>query len=457
LSIKKFAQTTPRKIPKTIEEKINFGNFIREQYQQKGILGIGALRAIRRIRQLENYPAEITVLEKETISTNASKVLDGHAFIIRQFKTKEETQILSDLYGRQFIQVSISDTKDARCKRLVNRLKIEDPGALEDQIDELSRRLIRVDEDEKDEKDSSKKEFGQHVGDVYHFGDVFVDGRSKASIKKTTSRFIDALFGRNDISPSVDEFGSYTAKSVSLRSADLSRQVGAAIFSADGDIISMGCNEVPKPLGGNYSDDDDEKHRDIDDGVETNKLETNRIIHNFLDVLESLDALRVLSKDFLDNKENLRRIQDSMIGDITEYGRMVHAEMNALAEAARTGRKVLGATCFVTTFPCHNCAKHLIAAGIDRIVFIEPYPKSKTLEMYSYAISQDHTQTGKVRVEHFVGISPRRFRDIFEKGKRRRSDGTIKEWNADHPFPAIPVRSVLYSSAELSAILKALA
>ena len=38
----------------------------------------------------------------------------------------------------------------------------------------------------------------------------------------------------------------FAAKAAALRTLDLSRQVGAAIFSADGEIISMGSNEVPK-------------------------------------------------------------------------------------------------------------------------------------------------------------------------------------------------------------------
>ena len=79
-------------------------------------------------------------------------------------------------------------------------------------------------------------------------------------------------------------------------------------------------------------------------------------------------------------------IDRSQIGEITEYGRMVHAEMNAIADAARLGRPVAGATLYVTTFPCHNCAKHIIASGIARVVFIEPYAKSRAELLYGYAL-----------------------------------------------------------------------
>ena len=48
--------------------------------------------------------------------------------------------------------------------------------------------------------------------------------------------------------------------------------------------------------------------------------------------------------------------------ELTEYGRAVHAEMDALLDAARRGVAVQGATLYVSTFPCHSCARHVIAA-----------------------------------------------------------------------------------------------
>jgi len=48
--------------------------------------------------------------------------------------------------------------------------------------------------------------------------------------------------------------------------------------------------------------------------------------------------------------------------------RAMHAEQNAVAAAARNGIALKGATCYVTLFPCINCAKALIMAGITRIV-----------------------------------------------------------------------------------------
>ena len=71
------------------------------------------------------------------------------------------------------------------------------------------------------------------------------------------------------------------AQAAALRSFDLSRQVWAAITTPDGDLISIGCNEVPKFGGGNYWDEDKDKKRDVDLGKEANKSEINRIIRDF--------------------------------------------------------------------------------------------------------------------------------------------------------------------------------
>ncbi|MCI5675175.1 MAG: cytidine/deoxycytidylate deaminase family protein [Ezakiella sp.] len=51
----------------------------------------------------------------------------------------------------------------------------------------------------------------------------------------------------------------------------------------------------------------------------------------------------------------------------------IHAEMNALLYCAKEGISVKGCTAYITHFPCLNCTKALIQAGIKRIVYIESY------------------------------------------------------------------------------------
>ncbi|HOK34233.1 MAG TPA: dCMP deaminase family protein [Fervidobacterium sp.] len=58
------------------------------------------------------------------------------------------------------------------------------------------------------------------------------------------------------------------------------------------------------------------------------------------------------------------------------YG--LHAEQNALMQAARFGISTEGATIYVTHKPCSVCARLIVNAGIKRVVFIEGYPDSLT-------------------------------------------------------------------------------
>lgn len=53
--------------------------------------------------------------------------------------------------------------------------------------------------------------------------------------------------------------------------------------------------------------------------------------------------------------------------------RTVHAEMNALNQAARRGNAVDGASAYITNMPCTTCAKSLISAGIKRVVIFSDY------------------------------------------------------------------------------------
>ena len=109
--------------------------------------------------------------------------------------------------------------------------------------------------------------------------------------------------------------------------------------------------------------------------------------------------------------------------DLTEYGRVVHAEMNAICDAARLGRSVRGATLYCTTFPCHNCTKHILAAGIRRVVYIEPYPKSRAKALHANEIEVENDNPARVVFAPFLGIAPHRYRDIFQKSRRRLRPG----------------------------------
>jgi len=72
-------------------------------------------------------------------------------------------------------------------------------------------------------------------------------------------------------------------------------------------------------------------------------------------------------------------------GERHELCRGLHAEQNAIIQAAKHGTNINGATLYCTTMPCIICSKMLINAGILRIVYEEGYPDALSEEMIEEA------------------------------------------------------------------------
>jgi cytidine deaminase len=147
----------------------------------------------------------------------------------------------------------------------------------------------------------------------------------------------NVLFGDNSVTPEHDEYGMYLAKSASLRSGDLSRQVGAAIFRSSGEIISLGCNEAPKFGGGTYWCDAKEDARDMAIGEDPNERIKREILYNIFDVLFRAGKLSSDLADLGTTKEIMNTLMDQDLGirsskvmDLLEFGRIIHAEMSAI-------------------------------------------------------------------------------------------------------------------------------
>jgi deoxycytidylate deaminase len=274
------------------------------------------------------------------------------------------------------------------------------------------------------------------------------------------SRFVDALFGSNEITPTHDEYGMYIAKSAALRSAALSRQVGSAIFSPTGEIITMGCNEVPKFGGGTYWTSDTHDRRDIIRGYDPNDQKKHELLADIISRLKdgehlSNNLLAVgdpyeICKTLL-SEEDPSAIKDSKVMDVLEFGRDIHAEMSAICDAARKGLPIAKGTLYSTTFPCHMCAKHIVAAGVIRVVYLEPYPKSYAQELHEDSIKIEGSGSTGVDFVPFIGISPYRYRDLFERG-RRKYGGVAQTWNKGVKRPMIDVYYSSYFAAEVHVV-----
>ena len=124
--------------------------------------------------------------------------------------------------------------------------------------------------------------------------------------------------------PSRDEYFMKMAELAATRSTCLRRKVGAVIVK-DSHVLSTGYNGSPRGVS------------------------------------------------HCEEKGCLRVLMNVPSGTRHELCRGVHAEQNAVTQAAYFGTSVKDATIYTTTFPCSLCAKILINSGIKEIVYSEGY------------------------------------------------------------------------------------
>lgn len=391
-----------------IKELMQQGDELRKSTKNNAILAYGAAKLIKSKRD-----------------NNKSK----NAYIVNSLKHPEEVEVLRKIYGQGFYLFGIHADKKRRLQFLTN-----DKGLTSSQAAELT----NIDEDE-------KIHHGQRTRDTYHLSDFFINfGTNDDQVKNTIQRFLELIFSHPYKNPTFDEFAMFMAFSSSVRSGDLSRQVGAVI-AKNQQILATGANECPVSGGGLYWAEIEEETGNVIDKMDgkdytrnedSNKAEQNEIIQSILTNIKNIDNLDIGSLE-----EIQEVLESSRIRDLTEFGRVVHAEMEAILSCGRTGISCIGSTLYCTTFPCHNCAKHIIASGITRVVYVEPYPKSKALEFHSDSIElrtklEAKGNSEQVIFEPFTGVGARRFLDFFSmslgtgnKLKRKNKDGSIVEWD----------------------------
>jgi len=102
-------------------------------------------------------------------------------------------------------------------------------------------------------------------------------------------------------------------------------------------------------------------------------------------------------KTCVERGECLRRKLNIPSGTHQEICYAVHAEQNAIIQAARLGVSIQGATLYCTHQPCVLCAKMIVNAGIVRVVYREGYPDDFAVEML---------KEGGVGLEKYEEVSP---------------------------------------------------
>ncbi len=90
-------------------------------------------------------------------------------------------------------------------------------------------------------------------------------------------------------------------------------------------------------------------------------------------------------KSCKEREECLRRKLNIPSGTKHELCYGVHAEQNAIAQAAKLGISVEGATLYCTHQPCVICCKMIINSGIKRVVYDQPYPDEFSMQLFNEA------------------------------------------------------------------------
>ncbi|MET0603911.1 MAG: anti-phage dCTP deaminase [Baekduia sp.] len=390
----------------------------------------------------------LALLCVEDIRRRRDEQTDGPracAFVLRSLKRPEEVRLLREVYRGQFVLIGCHTPRDSRIRQLASRIARSQGAAAVTPYRGSAERLANRDEHEQGPPTTDPtirrwfKDHGQNVENTFPLADFYLNLQDPQRAAAGLRRFCDLLLGSPFISPSRDEVAMFHAGAGAVRSADMSRQVGAAIATPEGDIIAIGCNEVPRAGGGAYWEGDPDDARDFQLGVDGNQDQRDRALHEVFRVLEERGLLTATARA-AGHAAFAEALDDTRVDGLIEFTRSTHAEMAALLDAARRGVSVRKAVLYASTFPCHNCAKHIVSAGIERVVFIEPYPKSLADQLHGDAIAVDdpHRAHPTVHFEHFAGVAPVNYFTLFTNtGKRKHDDGTPRVFSASMINPRL--------------------
>ncbi len=326
-------------------------------------------------------------------------------WVIDSLKHPKEEEILRNVYGDCFWLIGVFSPEDVRIKRL------KDKSLSSEYIEKIKKTDL-----------SGGSEFAQSVNDTLRLADMFIrnDKDNRVGLVASISRFLELVFAVGVVTPTLHESAMLAAEGEAARSACLSRQVGAVIFSEAGEQIGQGCNDVPKYKGGMYNGDvpeDDNRCFMWKDKICHNDFHKRRIYKDIS------DAANVNSEDI----EIRNAITQTGVRNLIEFSRAVHAEMEAILSVSRSGKSgIVGSSLYCTTFPCHSCARHIVASGVTTVFYVEAYPKSLALTLHEDAISTSESDRGKkVLFLQYEGAGPRSFTRLFGQKKARKVDGRL--------------------------------
>ncbi len=313
-------------------------------------------------------------------------VPSGQDIVIDGLRNLGEVQGLRDNHTNSFV-IAVVASKDARWHRA------------KDVYDKNLKNFDRDDQRDSDEDIPNGQQVQKCVLDAdYVLINEAIGGSSDVLQKKLRERLIPEIQlmrrtpGRL---ATQDEAHMATAYAQSHLSKCLKRHVGAVIVDDKGLPMSLGYNENPvgtlpcvSAFGYCFKDEN---------------------MHVKLEHMQAHCPRCGKHKNGIVRPWKCESCGDSLKLSLFQSRNMevctaIHAEDRAIRSLA--GRSAKGAVMYATTFPCFQCARHIIDVGISKLVYVEPYPIKESYEFLT---------KNNVNVEPFQGFMARCFHLVFRQ------------------------------------------
>lgn len=296
--------------------------------------------------------------------------------------------------------------------------------------------------------------FKQNVRDAVLLSDIAINNeeafannlmgnlkRYESSLFVKLLRYLALIVEPGCTKPTDEEMFMNMAYTMSMKSNCVSRKVGAVIEGEQGYLIGAGWNDVGEgQISCGLRDIKDLRMKEysrclssikkvrgdmISDGSiledlsarygsynccfclkdELSRAEVNRSIEKLSKKLYTNNDLKEMA-DRLKNKLKIKRL---------EYCKALHAEENAILQSAKIGGVGLkDSKLYSTTYPCELCAKKIQQAGIKEVVYVEPYPRALSEDLFL------HDGIKKVNVRQFEGVKGYAYMGLFRQKSDRK-------------------------------------
>lgn len=272
----------------------------------------------------------------------------------------------------------------------------------------------------------------------FHYKSLGGVDKQQSEIFEKLLRYIALVISPGCTKPTIQEMFMNTAFTVAMKSNCISRKVGAVIAGKHGYLIGAGWNDVGEgQISCGLRKIKDLRLPEYSNCIEAFKkkggnddLTEEEVIENLVKEYGNENSCFCLKDELskIELKSKLESIYDQNTveshgdGDTfynkvktqlkvkkLEYCKALHAEENAIIQGSKIGGMGLkNSKIYITTYPCELCAKKIQQAGISEIVYVEPYPKVLSEDLYL------KEGVRKVGIKQFEGVKAYSYMKLFK-------------------------------------------